>query len=62
MKNFLVYIDDMLEAIEKGISFTQGINLTEIYENALDFEIVSEYESREKQSTSNLLTIKELLD
>ncbi|VAX21986.1 hypothetical protein MNBD_IGNAVI01-394 [hydrothermal vent metagenome] len=36
-------------------------SLAELYENALDSEIVSEYENREKQSASNLLTIKELL-
>ncbi|NOX64692.1 MAG: DUF86 domain-containing protein [Chlorobi bacterium] len=29
MKDFIVYIDDMLDAIEKGISFVENINLAE---------------------------------
>lgn len=29
MKNFIVYLDDMLDAIEKGISFVKDLNLSE---------------------------------
>ena len=29
MKDFIVYIDDMLDAIEKGISFVEELNLSE---------------------------------
>ena len=37
-------------------------SLSELYENALDSAIVTEYESREKTSPHNLLTIDELLN